>query len=117
MKYYTIFVKQLSKTLKTNTMNKVLYAPTTVSKTECTTALNQNIYGRVEYHLHKDNTWIAEEFKDLKTKTKILLRLKADSYKFDKVTYYEIELHFINNPHLTINEKIDYKLKYLTTFK
>ena len=64
-------------------MTKVLFAPTTVSKTECTTALNQNIYGRVEYHLHKDNTWIAEDFKDLKTKTEILLRLKENCYEFE----------------------------------
>lgn len=97
-------------------MTKVLYAPTTVSKSECTTALNENIYGRVEYHL-QDNTWIAEDFKDADSKTAILLRLKANEYVFDKVTYYEIELHFINNPHLSVEDKIDYKLKYLTTFK
>jgi hypothetical protein len=97
-------------------MNKVLYAPTTVSKSECTEALKQNILGRVEYHLHKDNTWIAEDFKDAESKNEILLRLKANEYKFDKVTYYEIELHFINNPMLSVEDKIDYKLKYLTTF-
>lgn len=97
-------------------MNTVLYAPTTITKSECIQSINAGFLGRVEYHLHKDNTWIAEEFKDADHKTEILLRLKADGYKFDKVTYYEVELHFIDNPILTVDEKIDYKLNYLTTF-
>jgi hypothetical protein len=93
-------------------MNTVLYAPTTVSQTECLEALNDGIIGRVEWHL-SDNTWIAQDFKSFEEKEQILLKLKADKYVFDKVTYYHLELFFLENPFLTVEQKIDYKLQFL----
>jgi len=95
-------------------MNTVLYAPSTVSQSECINALQNGILGRVEWHLHKDGSWIGQEFKDLEEKEEILLKLKADGYVFDKITYYQLELFFLENPYLSLNDKIDAKLIYLS---
>lgn len=50
--------------------------------------LSKGFIGQVEYKLHKDKSWIAQTFKSIEEKDKIIKELKKDKYKIDLIRFF-----------------------------
>lgn len=51
--------------------------------------------GQVEYHLHKDNSWIAQPYKSEDEKQSIVAELKENGYRIDKVVDFNNTLNLL----------------------
>jgi hypothetical protein len=94
-------------------MKKVLY-PWVATIANCKENLSLGIIGQIEYHLHKDNSWVGLEFTsktDLQLKKR---KLEQEGYSYDKITYFEPTLYKLENPNLSANETFKYLTDYLT---
>jgi len=47
--------------------------------------------GIIEYRLHKDSSWIGQEFNTPEEKVEYLKELRSNGYSIDKVIDYEVE--------------------------
>ena len=70
--------------------------------------------GHIDYHLHKDNSWVAYPFKTLNERNSNIKELEKEGYDYDKVTYYQIELFRLENPKATKDEVLKYCTDYFT---
>jgi hypothetical protein len=80
----------------------------------CKAELENGVIGHIDYHLHKDNSWIGYSFTSLKDKNEKIKELKAEGYDYDKITYYQIELYKLENPNATREEILKYWTDYIT---
>ena len=55
----------------------------------CIDYLKNGVIGIIEYHLHKDGSWIGYEFTSSEDKEVKLKELKQSGYVYDKITYFE----------------------------
>lgn len=79
---------------------KVEFAPT-FSIECCKENLKEGLMGIIEYHLHKDNSWVGLPFVSIKDKMEQLDKLKKEGYKYDKITYFKPLLDKLENPDRT----------------
>jgi len=91
---------------------KVLFTPKWTIK-DCQDYLDKGIIGIINYHLHKDNTWIGYEFTSLEDEVTKLKELIKDGYSYDNVTYFKVSLYKLENPNLTTKEIFKYLIDYL----
>ena len=75
--------------------------------------LERGNLGQIEYHLHKDGSWIAEPFKSLEDQKKKIDKLVVDEYKIDRVVYFATQLHYLENPKLSVFERFEYLKNYV----
>ena len=92
---------------------KIEYAfqPTIIG---CKAELEKGIIGHIDYHLHKDNSWVGYSFKTLNERNTNIKELEKEGYDYDKVTYYQIELFRLENPNATRDERLKYSTDYFT---
>ena len=53
--------------------------------------------GQVEYHLFKDNSWIAWQYRNDQEKENIIAELKAKGYSIDKVCDFNLSIVSLTN--------------------
>lgn len=88
-----------------------------MTKADYQNDLNRGYIGQIEYKLHKDKTWIAQLFTSLDDEKEHKKRLKRLNYKIDKVVYFELEVKKLDNPNLTVTEKMQNLIDYLHELK
>lgn len=74
-----------------------------MTKADYKKELANGTIGWIEYHLHKDKTWIAEPFQTLKECKEKLSKLEKNKYKGTPV-FFEAKLFKLDNPNLTAKE-------------
>ena len=79
---------------------KVEFAPTWTIDA-CKENINKGLMGIIEYHLHKDNSWIGYPFVSMEDQNEKLKELKELGYKYDKITYFKPLLDKMENPNRT----------------
>lgn len=70
----------------------------------CRDNLMLGYIGQVEYHLHKDNSWIAKLYKSEAEKQSIVVDLKKNGYRIDKVVDFNNTLNLLTR---NINVKLN----------
>jgi hypothetical protein len=65
--------------------------------------LLRGFVGQVEYHLFKDNSWIAHLYRNDQEKEQIIADLKKQGYSIDKVCDFKINV-------ISLTNKIEVKL-------
>ena len=78
----------------------------------CIDNLNNGLMGIVEYHLHKDNSWIGYPFVTMEDKNKAIAELKNDGYDYDTITYFEPTLQKLQNPTRTAEQHLNNLLSF-----
>ena len=59
--------------------------------------LLRGFMGQVEYHLFKDNSWIAHSYRNEQEKEQIIADLKKQGYSIDKVCDFNLSINFLIN--------------------
>jgi hypothetical protein len=81
----------------------------------CKAELEKGIIGHIDYHLHKDKSWVGYQFTSLNDKNDKIKKLEKEGYDYDKITYYQIELFRLENPNATIIDKNKHDSNYFKT--
>ena len=79
----------------------------------CNENLKEGVIGWIEYHLHKDNSWIVNPFTSIKDMHSKIRELKNEGYDYDLITYFEVTKYRLENPHLSAKEHFQYLIDYL----
>lgn len=59
--------------------------------------LLRGFMGQVEYHLFKDNSWIAHSYRNDQEKEQIIADLKKQGYSIDKVCDFNLSIKMLIN--------------------
>ena len=70
--------------------------------------------GLINYHLHKDNTWVGCSFKTLNERNANINVLEKEGGDYASIHYYQLELFRLENPNATRDEMLKYSTDYFT---